>query len=1299
MKQDKNGTLPEIIDGQLQIDGFAGEDKPTPKPEITAPEQQPEREIPSPSVPTKEIPEQPLSTPEIAEEEDASREKKQKKEKKKRLSRRERKAMQEQELEENLYEDIQIRSFSEIQQELRENGPTVSETTSSFAYLYDNTQELPKVSLSKAPDELRKERKVRAEQAVEDALADDPKAAKIVGDSAILSVEQELEKQPEIQAEDKSILIDGFDYLEWRRTTQTLPKLTDDFLAQQAEEEKTPEQTLPVQVQPRDEQSEQLPVTHTVPGEVEAPADQASSDPQTNNADAEAAPKAAEPAAEAPAAQNETVPAKPDTPTVPEEPKEETLETPKAESPAETAETPEDKEPETETVPQPPKAEESVKDTAPADDKEPAKEAIPQPPKAKKNAEAPETTERKEPSREAAPPSAKTTPKKKESSIKKPAAASTLPAEPAVHFVPVADPERYRFQQIPIRTFRIDQINSLLVAEIEAYHTSPKTEAPIAAEPAESMEPGIVAEQPAEERSSRYGQVISIAANGNGSIKDAIDAAIAQADKAEKVIPPIPKKKAKPVENLPEPPEIVVKPKPKQTPAAPADTAPAAAPETQKEPETAEATTPAATPETTAAPAASTAESQPAASAALPSEPISEAPEMPAEEMTETPEESTGKKPEAIAKSLAASKALFGKITSLPKQVKKEQTEDSETPSDDSAGTDLPVHQPESGSDSKPSWKSAISFLHKQENPAGPADPVTEKPDSTEYTPDADARKISQELKTATRELQIRTFVTGISTAALLILGLIYEKCIPASATPIPYLILNLLLVLIPAAVCFKTIVNGIKALCSLQGNTDSGISIAVLATLIHAVSLFFGGGMVMSGAVHLYSSIAVGALLVNALGKLSMMNRIARNFIFVTSADTKCSVTIYDDINTAIQLAKGCVVNEAPKIAYQQKTKFLKNFLQHSYESDPSMRTSQLIAPIALVASVVLCIVTMIITGNVIIGLGALSVSTCISAPIASLLCVNLPVANLCSLARRHGAMLVGYEAVERLSSTNAVMIDSTDLFPTDSVSLADIKVFSKGKIDQAILNAAAVMSNTGGTLRDLFEGVITSQREMLPKATNITYMENRGISGIVAGREIMVGNRAMMEENAVFVPEAKNLSLKANQCVAYLAEEGEVIAMLTITYEPDRNTVQEMQRLERCGIAVIVRTLDPNLTVSFLSTLFLVDERSIKVLPQSLGDYCDETLRTETEEGEALLATRGKAFAMMRMLSACVRQKHNISITVAMQIVSVILGFILVAFLSCYAGVQQLSSLAIFIYEIVWLAAIIIIPKLRKP
>ena len=70
-----------------------------------------------------------------------------------------------------------------------------------------------------------------------------------------------------------------------------------------------------------------------------------------------------------------------------------------------------------------------------------------------------------------------------------------------------------------------------------------------------------------------------------------------------------------------------------------------------------------------------------------------------------------------------------------------------------------------------------------------------------------------------------------------------------------------------------------------------------------------------------------------------------------------------------------------------------------------------------------------------------------------------------------------------------------------------------------------------------------------------------------------------------------------------------------------------------------------------------------------------------------------------MMRMLTACVREKSNVTMATLLQTVGVILGFMLVAFLVFYSGLEQLSTMALLLYQLFWAAAVLIIPRLRKP
>ncbi len=581
-----------------------------------------------------------------------------------------------------------------------------------------------------------------------------------------------------------------------------------------------------------------------------------------------------------------------------------------------------------------------------------------------------------------------------------------------------------------------------------------------------------------------------------------------------------------------------------------------------------------------------------------------------------------------------------------------------------------------------------------------------EQEELDDYSSPSDAPSIFHELGCNIRTLYLRLAVTGISMILLLVLGLLGEcsgilpQAIQVTLTSQAYLILNLIFLSLASVFCGITILNGIKAMFTFQANADSAVAVADVAAIVQSVALMFSQESVQSAKLHLYSVLVVLALFLNTIGKLSMVKRINRNFRFVAAPDQKQAVQLFDDHNTALQMAGGCVM-DAPVIAFQTKASFLKHFLRLSYEPDPSDQSSQASAPIGFILSLILCIVTLVLSKDVFSALTAFAAGACVCVPFVNMLSVNLPVNRVSKIAARCGAMIVGYPAIEHFSSTNAVIVDAKDLFPKGTVVLNGIKTFAGQRIDDAIVDATALMCAVGGPLSDLFDQIIKSRRDMLPKIDNAVYEDEKGVAGWVSDRRILVGNRELMEAHQIEPPsrDYEEKYIHGGKKIVYLASGGDLVAMFIVSYNSDRRRAMELRRMENNGISLIVRTCDPNITPHFLTECFRLDEHSVRVLPERLGSVYTGITSAPQERTPALMATKGRSTAMMRLLTACVRQRSNISIAVALQNVAVVLGFLLVAFLTCYSGLQQLTTTALFIYELFWIAAILLAPRIRKP
>ena len=573
-----------------------------------------------------------------------------------------------------------------------------------------------------------------------------------------------------------------------------------------------------------------------------------------------------------------------------------------------------------------------------------------------------------------------------------------------------------------------------------------------------------------------------------------------------------------------------------------------------------------------------------------------------------------------------------------------------------------------------------------------------------DYTSPEDAKSISFELRGDMRELSMRMMITGVCTALLALVNLIFGGQFAAGGDagqkPVVYVILSVILLGVAVGVCYRTIGNGLKALFAFNANSDSAAAVAAVAVGVQTLLSVFFPRELVDGELHLYGVLLAAILFVNSAGKLCMLRRIHSNFRFVTSREDKYSLRLYDDYNTSLKMAKDAVA-EKPVIAYQCRAGFLKRFLELSYTPDPSESASQVLAPMGLIASLVLCIACLLITRSVPTALSAFAAACCACVAVANMAAVNLPISRLCKTARRAGAMVVGYEAVDRLGDVNAVLVDAEELFPRGTVVLGGIKTFGdRAGAEEAIMAASALMRETGGPLSGVFDQVISENEDALPQVEDFTYEDGGGIVGQVDGKTVYIGSRALLINHHIEVParEEESQFTAGNKSVIYIAVGGSIAALLVLTYTADRRRKNELQRLEDSGVSILVRTTDPNVTGALVSRLFGIDAASVSVLEGQTAATAQQLLEGTVARADALAATKGRVESMMSVISACVAQKRTIGLVVAVQNAAVVLGFVLVAFLACFGGMSQLTSLVLFLFQAFWVLVVLLLPKLRK-
>lgn len=574
-----------------------------------------------------------------------------------------------------------------------------------------------------------------------------------------------------------------------------------------------------------------------------------------------------------------------------------------------------------------------------------------------------------------------------------------------------------------------------------------------------------------------------------------------------------------------------------------------------------------------------------------------------------------------------------------------------------------------------------------------------------DYQRPEDGSSIMFEINSNIRKLFMRSvFMTII---AILSVALTLTKSFAPSfieglskASDVIYCLINLTLILVSTLICHVTVTNGLIPLTRIKGNSDTGLAVAAVATIIQSIVALFYPAFFLPGYLNFFTAFVTVGFLLNTIGKLLIVRRVKENFIYITDNKPKYAAKIYNDENIAKKMMRGTVVG-SPIIAYQHETNFLSNFLKISYTPDPSEEMAARIAPMTTICSIIIAVIYGVLFKNLIEALTVFALVTALSIPICSIIAANLPMKKLTEKLLKKDAMLAGYPSVQQFSSTEAVMVNAKDLYPEGTVELKGIKTFVSHNVDETILSMAAILKDAESPLLYIFKDLMKEERRFIPHTESVMYEDKMGLVGWVEGDRYLIGSRELLKKYGVGTPDLsyEETHKRGDRQVTYLSKAGKLIAMFVTVYKQNPYVMEELNRAQNSGISILVRTTDNNITADKIAKDFGMFYRSVKVLPTGLGNVYKEAAAEKEEKSRAYLSTRGNFLSLIRSISASVRIKSNIVLSVVIQLIAVVIGFLLGATISLYSGIGSIKITGFLLYSLFWIIATLVAPAIKKP
>lgn len=522
------------------------------------------------------------------------------------------------------------------------------------------------------------------------------------------------------------------------------------------------------------------------------------------------------------------------------------------------------------------------------------------------------------------------------------------------------------------------------------------------------------------------------------------------------------------------------------------------------------------------------------------------------------------------------------------------------------------------------------------------------------------------------------------------------------------YLLLHLLIGVISAAASTSVITNGLKKLLTFKADSDSMTAVTALSCIAAIIPAMSAQQYIVDNYIHIYMPVGVAALWINSLGKLLIIKRAARNFHFVSKNFDRHGISYVRDEERAELLTRG-TLGDFPILASMRKTDFLTDFLRYTYSSDMTDAYCKKASPLCLLFSAAIAVFVTYARQGTLIGAEAaafgfsiftmlICAASCIAMPLVS----NIPLEKVSDKAIKNRGIMLGYQSVDDFYDTNSILINADKLFPPNAIKLSGIKVFSNTKIDEALLEAASLTHHAGSIMQQLFNEVIAGKEDMLYNIENFSYEESLGLCGWINNKRVLFGNRELMtSHNIEGIPtKTKETEYKSNsQEAVYLSISGNLAAMFIVEMSTDKDIKTWFRRLYKNKICVIIKSVDPSVSLSRLSALFGVPEEMMRIVPKKLHDDFDAETSKVVRLSSSMACT-GK-FSSLAQLIIGTKIVHSSSILgLIFQTVSILLGIGLCMLLILSKSFNYIysSATALIIYNLICTAFTALSVSIKK-
>ncbi|PHR62821.1 MAG: copper-translocating P-type ATPase [Robiginitomaculum sp.] len=201
-------------------------------------------------------------------------------------------------------------------------------------------------------------------------------------------------------------------------------------------------------------------------------------------------------------------------------------------------------------------------------------------------------------------------------------------------------------------------------------------------------------------------------------------------------------------------------------------------------------------------------------------------------------------------------------------------------------------------------------------------------------------------------------------------------------------------------------------------------------------------------------------------------------------------------------------------------------------------------------------------------------------------------------------GVLIKNAEALERFAKVDTLVVDKTGTLTEGKPRLTEVVVLDKKTDEDELLRLAASLEQ--GSAHPLAEAIVAAAKTRngnLVKVEDFQSHSGKGVTGIVAGKKLVLGNRKMLEQIG---EEPGDAAQQADEyrskgaTVMFLAVNGTLAGLLVVTDPIKATTAEAIRTLHNEGMTIIMATGDHQGTAQAVADQLHIDQVWAGVMPE---------------------------------------------------------------------------------------------------